>query len=114
MKNLKLLFVQAMMISAAILFVIGVSEIFFHFKGYDSGLEWYIPISIFIAGVLCAIPTVIFKGSELMSKAQFRIRLVAHCLVLYAEIAVLGFIFTWYDNLQSFIGISLVYIYLSG
>ena len=102
MKNIKLIFTQSMIISSAILFVIGISETVLHLEGYDSGLKWYIPISIFIAGVLCAMPTLIFNKSELMARRQFKIRIVIHCLVLYLEIALLGFIFNWYDNLRSF------------
>ena len=96
MNILKKLFVQSMVISTSILFLNGISAVIQHFRGTDLVLQWYHPLTIVLAGILCAVPTIL-------------LRVALHCLALYAVIAGAGYLFGWYTDTESFLSVSVIF-----
>lgn len=108
MKIIKTILLQAMMISYGILAEISISIAIAHLMGGESWiLEWYHPLSFILCGLLGAIPTYIFRNMESLSRKQFVVRLILHCLVLYAIVMLFGYIFKWYTVPDGFIAVSI-------
>ena len=105
----KKLFVQSMIISTSILLLNGINMVFQHFAGNDLALQWYHPVSIVLTGILCALPTVLLRGSDQWDRKTFWRRVPLHCLVLYAVVAGAGWLFGWYDDAESLISISIIF-----
>ncbi len=107
MKIIKTILLQAMMISYGILAEIGISVAITHLMGGESmTLEWYHPLSFVLCGLLGAIPTYIWRNMESLTKRQFAVRLILHCLVLYAIVMLFGYVFKWYTMPDGFIAVS--------
>lgn len=98
MKTLKLLFQQAMTITTGIVIVMSIEGIIFHVTSGDAfSFKWYHPLSILLAGVLCALPTLIWMAEETTRKTFF-LKLILHYLSLAVVVGVIGFLFRWYDG----------------
>ena len=106
----KKLFVQSMIISTSILFLNGISMVLQHFAGHDIVLQWYHPVSIVLTGILCALPTILLRDSDSWDRKTFWVRVPLHCLALYAAVAGAGWLFRWYDNTESWISVSIVFL----
>ena len=106
----KKLFVQSMIISTSILFLNGISMVLQHFAGHDIVLRWYHPVSIVLTGILCALPTILLRDSDSWDRKTFWVRVPLHCLALYAAVAGAGWLFRWYDNTESWISVSIVFL----
>ena len=106
----KKLFVQSMIISTSILFLNGISMVLQHFAGHDIVLQWYHPVSIVLTGILCALPTILLRDSDRWDRKTFWVRVPLHCLALYAAVAGAGWLFRWYDNTESWISVSIVFL----
>ena len=109
MNAAKKLFVQSMIISTSILFLNGINAVIQHFAGNDMVLQWYHPISIVLTGVLCALPTVLLLDWENWDRKTLWLRVALHCLALYAIVAGAGWLFRWYTDTESFIGVSITF-----
>ena len=109
MNIVKKLFVQSMIISTSILFLNGINMVIQHLKGNDLALQWYHPLTIILTAVLCALPTVLLRGSDQWDRKTFWRRVPLHCLVLYAVVAGAGWLFGWYDDAESLISISIIF-----
>ena len=109
MNILKKLFVQSMVISTSILFLNGISAVIQHFRGTDLVLQWYHPLTIVLAGILCAVPTILLRDYETWDRKTFRLRVALHCLALYAVIAGAGYLFGWYTDTESFLSVSVIF-----
>ena len=110
MNIIKKLFVQSMIISTSILFLNGISMVLQHLSGRDLVLQWYHPITIVLTGILCALPTILLRDSDRWDRKTFWIRVPLHCLALYAVVAGAGWLFRWYDNTESWISVSIVFL----
>ena len=109
MNMVKKLFVQSMIISTSILFLNGINMVIQHLKGNDLARQWYHPLTIILTAVLCALPTVLLRGSDQWDRKTFWRRVPLHCLVLYAVVAGAGWLFGWYDDAESLISISIIF-----
>ena len=109
MNILKRLFVQSMVISTSILFLNGISAVIQHFRGTDLVLQWYHPLTIVLAGILCAVPTILLRDYDTWDRKTFRLRVALHCLALYAVIAGAGYLFGWYIDAESFLSVSVIF-----
>ena len=105
----KKMFVQSMAIATAILFLNGINAVIQHFAGNDITLQWYHPITIVLTGVLCALPTVLLQGFDQWDRKTFRIRVSLHCLSLYAIVTGADWLFGWYNDLESFLSVSIIF-----
>ena len=120
MNIVKKLFIQVMIIATSILFLNGINMVIQHFAGHDLTLQWYHPVSIILTAVLCALPTILLRDSDQWERKTFWRRIPLHCLSLYAVVAGAGWLFWWYDNVESWISVSViffiiyVFVWLSG
>ena len=115
MKIARVIVLQAMMITFGIVVVVGASLAFEHFSGSETWtLEWYQPLSFALCGVLGAIPTVVWQNLESLTRRQFIVRLILHCLVLYVVVMTCGYLFKWYTVLDGFIGVSISFFIVYG
>ena len=110
MNILKKLFVQSMIISTSILLLNGINMVLQHLAGNDIVLQWYHPLTIVLTGVLCALPTFLLRNSDKWDRKTFWRRVPLHCLALYAVVAGAGWLFRWYDNLESWISVSVIFL----
>ena len=80
MQKAKIIFHQTVMISAAILFGIGVQMILQHYiEGAESlTLSWNVPISICFTGFLCSLPTYFLLDLDSLKKNVMWMRIVIH------------------------------------
>ena len=106
MNILKKLFVQSMVISTSILFLNGISAVIQHFRGTDLVLQWYHPLTIVLAGILCAVPTILLRDYDTWDRKTFRLRVALHCLATDTEsflsVSVIFFLvyaFVWLSSL---------------
>lgn len=111
-EKIKVLFLQVLMISTGIVAVMSIEGVVYHLMGDTFMLDWYHPLSILVAAVLCTIPSVLFSGFEEWPKSKFMVRLVIHALILYAVVAGLGYLFHWYSAFSGFICVSIGYFFV--
>lgn len=107
MKKVKILFNQALIISTAILFIIGVESAICHFfiEGYEMNWSWYIPLSIVFSGFLCAVPTWFLLGIDDLSKTAIWVRIVVHFVLVGGIVSLCGFLFKWYSGVMELLPI---------
>lgn len=113
MNKIKIIFSQALMISTGILAAIGAQSLILHFTdGYDViEWQWYIPLSIVLAGLLCALPTVfIFSMSAEWGNGKFVVGTIVHFIFVLGIVSVCGKLFGWYTSLSGYIPILIMYV----
>ena len=88
-------------ISAAILFGIGVQMILQHYiEGAESlTLSWNVPISICFTGLLCSLPTYFLLDLDSLKKNVMWMRIVIHFISVGGIVVLCGYLFDWYGNL---------------
>ena len=101
MQKAKIIFHQTVMISAAILFGIGVQMILQHYiEGAESlTLSWNVPISICFTGLLCSLPTYFRLDLDSLKKNVMWLRIVIHFISVGGIVVLCGYLFDWYGNL---------------
>ena len=118
MQKAKIIFHQTVMISAAILFGIGVQMILQHYiEGAESlTLSWNVPISICFTGFLCSLPTYFLLDLDSLKKNVMWIRIVIHFISVGGIVVLCGYLFDWYGslfNVQSILVMySIIYIFV--
>lgn len=106
MDKIKSLFQHAMMISFGIIVGLALQGIIYHTASDDIVLEWYHPLTIIVAGILCALPSLILAPDREVSRRQYRVRIVLHCIVLFIAVMVMGYLFHWYSQFDGAIFIA--------
>ena len=113
MNKFKLWLEQTMMISFAILVGIIIEGMCFTLFGgdplYEFGMNWLQMVSIVLKGAVCSLPTVIWLTDTDVPKNKFIVRIVLHCIGLYAIVSVFGWVFKWYTKLDGFIFMSVIF-----
>ena len=101
MQKAKIIFHQTVMISAAILFGIGIQMILQHYiSGAESlTLSWSVPISICLTGFLCSLPTYFLLDLDSLKKDVMWIRIVIHFISVGGIVVLCGYLFDWYGSL---------------
>jgi len=118
MQKAKIIFHQTVMISAAILFGIGVQMILQHYiEGAESlTLSWNVPISICFTGFLCSLPTYFLLDLDSLKKNAMWMRIVIHFISVGGIVVLCGFLFDWYGSLfnvqSTLIMYSIIYIFV--
>ena len=118
MNKVKIIFHQTVMISAAILFGIGVQMILQHYiEGAESlTLSWNVPISICLTGFLCSLPTYFLLDLDSLKKNVMWIRIVIHFISVGGIVVLCGYLFDWYGSLfnvqSTLIMYSIIYIFV--
>ena len=115
MKTLKLILFQAVCISFGILVIVGTGGVIDHILGENTIVfDWYQPISFVLCGFLGALATLVLLNLDKLTIRQLIVRIVFHCLLLYAAVTFCGYIFKWYTNLYGFIGVSISFFLIYG
>ena len=112
MNKVKLIYNQTLMISTGILFAMGIRAVVLYFlKGeYMVNWQWYIPISIVIAGFLCALASLILYWEDEKNKANAYAAKGIHFVLVCGIVSLCGYIFRWYTNLREYLFIALLYV----
>lgn len=112
MSRIKLIFIQTIMISTAILFGIGVQSAVLYFKDGNSVLNWawYIPLSYVLTGFACSLPTCILVWAEENKRIKTWVGILIHFLILGAIVSGCGYLFSWYENFTGFLLIIIMYV----
>jgi len=112
MKKLKVMFMQTIMISAAILFGIGCQSLLNYFL-YDVekfSWPWYIPLSIILTGFLCSVPTVLLILDESKGGKLTIVRILIHFISVGAVVVLCGYLFKWYESIEELIPIIIMIV----
>ena len=118
MQKAKIIFHQTVMISAAILFGIGVQMILQHYiEGAESlTLSWNVPISICFTGFLCSLPTYFLLDLDSLKKNVMWMRIVIHFISVGGIVVLCGYLFDWYGSLfnvhSTLVMYSIIYIFV--
>ena len=118
MQKAKIIFHQTVMISAAILFGIGVQMILQHcISGAESlTLNWNVPISICLTGFLCSLPTYFLLDLDSLKKNVMWMRIVIHFILVGGIVVLCGYLFDWYGDLfdvrKIVIMYSIIYVFV--
>ena len=110
MSKLKILFHQVCMISAGILFIIGINGTVVHLKGKNFELLWYYPFSILLVAFLSALPTYLLILKEWGKQKRFLLNLILHCLSVWTIVAAAGWVFKWYCTWKQLLILAIEYI----
>ena len=118
MQKAKIIFHQTVMISAAILFGIGVQMILQHYiEGAESlTLSWNVPISICFTGFLCSLPTYFLLDLDSLKKNVMWMRIVIHFISVGGIVVLCGYLFDCYGSLfnvqSTLVMYSIIYIFV--
>ena len=118
MNKVKIIFHQTVMISAAILFGIGIQMILQHYiSGAESlTLSWSVPISICLTGFLCSLPTYFLLDLDSLKKNVMWMRIVIHFISVGGIVVLCGYLFDWYGSLfnvqSTLVMYSIIYIFV--
>ena len=111
MNKLKLWLEQTMMISFAIFVGIIIEGLVYSFMGdnlADFNLTWLQLVSVILTGAVGSLPTLFWLTDDL-PRNKFIVRIILHCICLYAVVALFGFVFKWFQNMDGFIFMTIIY-----
>ncbi|MBQ5769408.1 MAG: DUF3021 domain-containing protein [Clostridiales bacterium] len=111
MNKLKLWLEQTMMISFAIFVGIIIEGLVYSFMGdnlADFNLTWLQLVSVILTGAVCSLPTLFWLTDDL-PKNKFIVRIILHCICLYAVVTLFGFVFKWFQHMDGFIFVTIIY-----
>ncbi|SDB08510.1 DUF3021 family protein [Butyrivibrio sp. INlla16] len=115
MKKVKTIIEQTMMVSFMVLCYVGIYGLLV-MRPLDYHFDWYIPGSIVVASFMSSLVTVMFyygdNDSDKNENAdlKFKLKTVAHFILLYAVIMSFGRICYWYHGTFGFIVTSIIYV----
>ena len=118
MNKAKIIFHQTVMISAAILFGIGIQMILQHYiSGTESlTLSRNVPISICLTGFLCSLPTCFLLDLDSLKKNVMWMRIGIHFVLVGGIVVLCGYLFDWYGSLfnvqSTLVMYSIIYIFV--
>lgn len=111
MYKLKLWLEQTMMISFAIFVGIIIEGLVYSFMGdnlADFNLTWLQLVSVILTGAVCSLPTLFWLIDDL-SRNKFIVRIILHCICLYAVVSLFGYVFKWFQHMDGFIFMTIIY-----
>ena len=112
MNRFKLWLEQTMTISFAIFVGIIIEGLVYAMMGdplTSFNLTWLQLVSVILTGALCSLPTVFWLADTDIPKNKFIVRIILHCIGLYAIVSLFGYIFKWYVKLDGFIMVTIIY-----
>ena len=112
MNRFKLWLEQTMTISFAIYVGIIIEGLVYAMMGdplTSFNLTWLQLVSVILTGALCSLPTVFWLADTDIPKNKFIVRIILHCIGLYAIVSLFGYIFKWYVKLDGFIMVTVIY-----
>ena len=113
MNTLKLWLEQTMTISFAIYVGIIIEGLVYAMKGdalTSFNLSWLQLVSVIITGAVCSLPTIFWLVTDNdLPKNKYIVRIILHCIGLYAVVSLFGWIFKWYTQIDGFIMITIIF-----
>ena len=113
MNKLKLWLEQTMTVSFAIYVGIIIEGLVYAMKGdalASFNLSWLQLVSVILTGAVCSLPTIFWLVSDTdIPKNKFIVRIILHCIGLYAVVSLFGWVFKWYTQIDGFIMITIIY-----
>ncbi len=112
MNRFKLWLEQTMTISFAIYVGIIIEGLVYAMMGdplTSFNLTWLQLVSVILTGALCSLPTIFWLADTDIPKNKFIVRIILHCIGLYAIVSLFGYIFKWYVKLDGFIMMTIIY-----
>lgn len=112
MSKLKIVFYQTLMISTAILFGIGIQTLVLHLTSdYETmSWQWYIPLSIVLAGFLCSVPTILLLSMDNLSPVAMKIHIGIHFILVGGIVSGCGMLFGWFATWKEYAPILVMYV----
>ena len=107
MSKLKMVFLQTSFISLGIFLAVGVAQTVMHFLGNTYATEWYVLLSVILAGVLCSLPSFILCIEKIK---PFFIRILIQFIMVFAAVSLLGWLFKWYTNIIGYLFVILIFV----
>ena len=109
MKKIKLILEQTFMLSFLMQVVMGLEALYSYLTDDLITFSWYVPLSILLASFLCSIPTLLFLSDRELPRPLRRMLPLLHCILLYALVMGMGYLFHWYSTLTYFLVTSASY-----
>ncbi|MCR5399717.1 MAG: DUF3021 domain-containing protein [Lachnospiraceae bacterium] len=112
MNKAKIIFNQTMMISSAILFGMGIrTGVLYLVRGeYLIRWEWYIPLSIILSGLLCALASLVLYSDKDDDRQGEAIRIGLHFILVLGIVSLCGYLFGWYGDLFGYLIVLVMYV----
>lgn len=107
MNRLKLLYTQASFISVGIFLGVGITQFIYHLIGDAYALEWHFTLSVILAGILCALPTLLLVGDNIKN---IKLKIAIHFVLQFVIVTLLGFLFKWYSNLLGYLVVMAIFV----
>lgn len=115
MGRIKILCQQAMMIVAGVVVATAVEGIIYHILDDDVHFGWTLPISILLAGVLGALPSLFLELLQSTRKKSAAVSIILlHFIFVYLVVITIGYFFGWYSHLDGFIFVTVEYVLIYG
>lgn len=114
MDKIKWLFQQSMMISFGILVGLSIECIYYQLINDTITLEWYHPLSIVLAGLLCALPSLVLDLAKELPSDKNRLCIGIHFVFMFAVVMVMGYVFNWYNHIDGaiFVAVEFIGVYI--
>ena len=113
MNRFKFWLEQTMMISFAIFSGILIEGLVYKFAEGSPlssfALSWYQILSVILTGAICSLPTIFLLSDNEGFKTKFIVRVIIHCLGLYAAVSLIGWAFQWYTKIDGFIMVTIIF-----
>ena len=72
-------------------------------------LSWLQLVSVILTGAVCSLPTIFWLTDTDIPKNKYIVRIILHCIGLYAVVSLFGWVFKWYTQIGGFIMITIIY-----
>ena len=112
----KLVFHQTLMISTAILFLLGACSAIYHVTS-GAGMivwQWYMPMSIVITGLLCALTSLLLWEDDRLNSNHIKFRIGMHFVFLLGIVSLCGYMFHWYIDAGQYRLFVVMYVLIYG
>ena len=107
MSRLKMLFTQASFITVGIFLGVGITQFIYHLLGEVYALEWHFTLSVILAGILCALPTLLLVGDNIKN---FKLKIALHFVLQFIINSLLGLLFKWYSDFLGYLVVMAIFV----
>lgn len=108
--KIKLIVEQMLIITFLVLIVITIEMTCEYLNGENPLIEWYIPHSIILCGILTSIPTILIFKSENASKKVARLLTGVHFILCFGITMLIGYLFGWYTKFEYAVSCAISYL----
>ncbi len=103
MKNkLKLIFDQVSTVTFFVTLYMGIEATIYHFAGEELSFNWYTPFAVILLSVACCVISMVLLLQPDAPARSFRLRVIAHFVLMAGVVLGAASLFRWYTNLREF------------